>query len=75
MKTPITYTRQGDQVTLEMSGDDFDQLLMILGYAAGSAHRDRELLTFYAWLDFTNRLNATNPSFTPYEIPEEYKRP
>jgi len=66
----MTYTRDGDRVTLEMTGEDFDRLIHLFGYAAGAATREEDKTLFYQWIQFANDLNATNPRWTPYEIPE-----
>ena len=68
----MTYTRQGDQITLEMSIEDYETLLFIVGTAAGAIYNNRE--RFWRWIDFTNRLNTGNPNFAPYEIPDEYRQ-
>ena len=68
----MTYTQEGERVTLEMTRDDFDTLILALGYAAGAAHANPDLTLFWRWIAFANRLNATNPNFTPYEIPPEF---
>jgi len=70
---PIIFREEGDRVTLEMSRDDYEQLLLILGFQEGSVLRTGDERTFYRWLEFINRLNAGNPRFTPYEIPMEYE--
>ena len=62
----MTYTQEGERVTLEMT------LTLALGYAAGAAHANPDLTLFWRWIAFANRLNATNPNFTPYEIPPEF---
>lgn len=69
----MTYTQQGDRVTLEMEYQDFAELLLVIGFAAGHAHRDGNVPRFYKWLAFANDMNATNPNWTPYEIPPEYQ--
>ncbi len=69
MGAPITYTRNGDRVTLDMPCEDYQRLLMMLGYVAGQEHAKGEMPRFWGWIDLTNRMNATNPNFTPYEIP------
>ena len=38
---PIFYERSGDTVTLEMSADDYNMLLLAIGHATGSAVRDQ----------------------------------
>jgi hypothetical protein len=69
----VTYTQQGDKVTLEMTRENFEQLTFILGTALGNVTKQAgtgEL--FWNWLRFVNELNTGNPNFTPYEIPQEY---
>ena len=68
----MTYSRIGDKVTLEMPPQDYDLLMMSLGYAMGITLQDP--ITAYCILDLVNRMNAGNPSFIPYEIPEQYRR-
>jgi len=67
------YTENGDTVTLEMTRDDYDHLLLMLGAAAGRASQDRDKTTLWRYLDFTNRLLAGSPRFRPYRIPDEFK--
>jgi hypothetical protein len=68
----IYYTRNGEKVTIEMTREDFEQLLLILGFAIGAAHRQGPEM-FYRHLQFVNELNRTNPEFKQYEIPEEFQ--
>jgi len=63
----VTYTRKNDIVTLEMTTDDFNRLLIMLGAAVGAVSNDAP--QFFRWMKFVNDLMATNPHFTPYEIP------
>lgn len=67
----MKYTENGDRITLEMSRDDFERLLMMTGFATGAAKGTRE---FYMWIKLVNDMNATNPHFTPYEIPAEFRQ-
>lgn len=69
----MTYSKQDDRITLEMTGDDFDCLLIMLGAAIGSALRAGRKDMAYLWLEFTNKLNNGNSEFTPYEIPTEHE--
>jgi hypothetical protein len=66
----MTYAQDGERVTLEMTLDDYERLLLMLGYATG-AMQDR--ITFWHWIAFVNELNRTNPQFETYEIPKEYQ--
>lgn len=73
MNEHLGYSRDGDVVTLRMSADDYANLLLALGIAAGSRARDGPGWLALA-LALANRLNAGNPQWTPYEIPEETAR-
>lgn len=64
----MTYTRNGDAVTLEMRIEDYGQLLVMLGFALGGAMEDVAMLR--SFLRFVNELNRTNPSFIPFELPD-----
>lgn len=68
----ITYTEKDERVTLEMSDSEFQTLNLVIGFATGAATRQGDLEFAYRLLRFVNRLNATNPHFTPYEIPAEF---
>jgi hypothetical protein len=71
----MKYTEDGDRVTLEMDREDYNMLLLMLGYATGAASKEHNQAKFWRLIDFVNRLNADNPNFRPYEIPEEYAKP
>jgi hypothetical protein len=64
----MTYTRDGDKVTLEMTLDDYNGLLMILGYSTGESLREDDKAGARWKLDFINRLNRTNPQFRAYRL-------
>lgn len=66
----MIYTRQGDRVTLEMTLVDYEQLLILLGYALGAA-LPRDSAMFRSFLTLVNELNATNPEYAPYAAPKE----
>jgi hypothetical protein len=63
------YSREGDVVTLTMSISDYHALLVSLGMAAGQVSDDRRMLR--TQLALSNRLNAGNPAWTPYDTGEE----
>jgi len=67
------YSETVDEVTLKMTHEDFADLLLMLGYAAGAAHKESAGM-FWRWIAFANRVNEGNPRFTPYEIPEEFRK-
>ena len=69
----MKYSTKADAIILEMSLEDYDLLLVMLGAAAGLAHQRGDEVRFWRWIDFVNRMNAGNPNFTPYDIPDEYR--
>ena len=60
----MTYTRQANEVILQMTVEDYQQLLMMLG--AGLSTTRPPIL--WDWVQFVNDLNRTNPEFTPYAV-------
>lgn len=58
-------------MTIELTDDEFDTLLLMCGYAAGAAsnHDDRRLAN--GFLRIANAINRNNPQWIPYEIPEK----
>jgi hypothetical protein len=69
---PITFKREGGQITLVMSEDNYGRLMIALGMLTGLVHRVDDIREFYSVLRLANDLNAGNPQYTPYEIPEEH---
>jgi hypothetical protein len=67
------YREDGDTIILEMNRDDYENLLAMLGAAAGRASQDRDKTLFWTFLDFTNRLLEGSPRFRPYAVPEQYR--
>jgi hypothetical protein len=58
---------------IELSEEDHAILLMALGMATGAMFAQNALRMAYAVVSLTNKLNACNPNYRPYEIPEEYR--
>jgi len=69
----MTYSEDGDTVRLEMTRDEYNGVLLMLGRLAGSESRNGDKQLFWEAIAFVNRLNRTNPNFTQYEIPEEFR--
>jgi hypothetical protein len=65
----VSWKREGDTVTLTMSREDWDRLLMVLGVATAAARKGLSPLTYGSTLALVNRLNDENPEFRPYEVP------
>ena len=68
----MKYTREGDRVTLEMSVDDWENLLIYMGYVTGTMKPCSR--RFWEAINFVNEINKSNPNFTPYEIPKEFAK-
>jgi hypothetical protein len=66
----FTLTEKDGHVRLDMLREDYDMLLLLLGYTAG-ALEDHDML--WPCLEVVNDLNATNPQFKPYPIPAEHR--
>jgi hypothetical protein len=69
MTSPLGYARDGDVVTLRMTPEDHDLLLLCIGYAAGGE-------IGYMALALANRLQEGVPphQWTPYRVPDEMPR-
>jgi hypothetical protein len=68
----MTYTQQGDHVTLDMTREVFEQLVWVLGVAAGVVSRERGFRKeFWELIRLANELNTGNPNWKPYDVPEE----
>jgi hypothetical protein len=60
-------------VLLELTEEEWSQLLVMMGYAAGSAHRDGDHVMRDHFLRLSNAVNRNNPRWTPYVLDEERK--
>jgi hypothetical protein len=67
MKT--TTTPDGGAV-IEMSAEEFENLTLLMGYAAGVAGRDFDKRLFLSFVRQANEIHAGRPGWKPYEIPE-----
>ena len=64
----MSYQESDGIVTLTMSRDDYERLLMALGIATGCASRDG--FPIIGWLELSDRINEGNPHWTRYTSPE-----
>lgn len=65
MNHDIGYREEDGVVVLRMTRDDYEGLLVALGFALGASGPASALRVQI--LGLVNRLNAGNPNFTPYE--------
>lgn len=61
----MTFTRQGDEVTLQMTINDYYSLLFMLGEAFAVELTNSKQGIPWKWIRFVNEMNRTNPDFTP----------
>ena len=66
----MSYREENGQVILSMSREDFQLLLIALGYATGGASKDG-WTPVKRMIELTNRLNQANPHYTPYQVSPE----
>ena len=64
MNEPLGYSRDGDVVTLRMTADDYQKLVLAMGWGAGAA------VNPLAGLALANRLLAGCPDFMRYGVPD-----
>ena len=69
----IKFTQNEDDcIQFDMPREDYNLMLLLVGYSlAVIKQNDHEL--FWPALEFVNELNAGNPNFAPYQIPEEHR--
>lgn len=69
----MTYTRQANgEVIVQMSADEYDELMLMFGHAIAAAIGRGRRREFYAWLHLANALNAGNRAWEPFAIPDEF---
>lgn len=56
---------------IELTDEEFNDLLVMCGYALGAAVMRDEPKLARRFLVLGNQINQHNPRWTPYEIPEE----
>lgn len=65
MSKPMGYSEEDGAVVLRMTRDDYDLLLLALGWA--TAHKDA-LYPIKTMKALFNRLTAGSPTSAPYEV-------
>jgi hypothetical protein len=65
------YTEDNEgNVVLTISRNDYNTLLLCLGFAAGSAIKEGTPPMAHSFLKLANSINVGNPDWTPYETAE-----
>lgn len=67
------YSESEGYVVLAMELQDYQSLLLALGYVAGRAMEHEGPLTIQGAIGLVNRLNEGNPRFIPYKVPPRGK--
>jgi hypothetical protein len=60
-----------DNITFTITGNEYMQLLLMMGYATGAASREEDQPLLRSFLRLANSINKDNPKWIPYEVPEE----
>jgi hypothetical protein len=60
----VSYSEKDGRVILEISREDYELAMLIIGSAP-------RLVPFMRKLALLNRLNEGNPHYTPYEVAEK----
>ncbi len=58
-------------VTITLTADDFDMLLLSLGMAAGVCLRDGRKGLALKVIELSNKVNVNNPRWIPYDTSDE----
>jgi len=61
-----------DKMTFTLTRDEFEVLLLMMGYATGAAFKENPRLA-HSFLELANRVNKDSPNWKPYQIPDEFK--
>ena len=59
------------QHLISLTKDEYESLILALGYATGAAMKTGETNMQRAFLKLANAINRDNSSWVPYEIPPE----
>lgn len=59
------------EIHIELTRDEFELLLIALGYATSRAIQEHDHGQMVRFLRLANSVNKNNPSWKAYEIPEE----
>jgi hypothetical protein len=65
------FSEQGDNIVLTLTCDDHNRLLLVLGYALGTAAaQGKGIFSRWDLSALINRIEEGNPNFTPNELPK-----
>ena len=59
--------------TFSLDDDQYDSLLLMLGYATCAAMKEGNRRLAYSFVKLANAINRDNPRWRPYEIPDEFQ--
>ncbi len=65
----MSYSEKDGNITLTMSMDNYQSILLALGIATGWA--SKEGLDIGPYLELINRINEGNQNFIPYQVKEK----
>ncbi len=67
----MAFRREGDDIYLKLTADQYDMVLVALGMAAGLAARENHPKGYRCWLRVADEINEGNPQWQPYNVPED----
>jgi hypothetical protein len=71
MEADVFSREANGLIALRITQDEFNELLMVLGYKTAEITHNDDGPMFKIALRVINRLNAGNPDFIPYQVPAE----
>jgi hypothetical protein len=68
---PVQIDAETKTYRITLDRNDYESLLVTLGYAIGAAIKDEDARRAWAILRLANRINEGNPAYIPYKVPPE----
>lgn len=56
-------------VTIELDSEQYNLLMLMIGYATGTAQKLGEVEMSYSFVELANHINRDKPDWTPYQMP------
>jgi hypothetical protein len=73
MSVTIDHENQTVSLSLTLTQEEFDGLIMLMGMAMGTATKEGMSKLSYACLRLANKINEGNPRWTPHWTPPDEK--
>jgi hypothetical protein len=63
------YPEKVNSMQIELTEGQFQTLLLMAGYATGTAFKEGDRPLAYRFIQLCNEINKDNPNYEPYETP------